>query len=227
MKGRNLQSPSSANLSGTKEPFLSMGILEKALPDVIQEEGLIVKYLTNKMSGQSALFFENTQHKFGRDDHLAMLMSNVERRHMCFVFTCMQLALTIGGLLSVHPSGNFSTQFYHEWICAFLVLAKAPKHHIFLPYTTIEELLIYSLLFMEGVAKITAMLRQNRLMHKTEVYLSSGEIGCARSLGKANSCNAIDPVWFVITPADPNTKVSMTEQACCSELITAICTQLQ
>ena len=78
MKERNSQSSSSANLSETNKPFLSMGILEKALPDVIQEEGLIVKYLTNKMSGQSALFFENTQHKFGRDDHLAMLRGDVK-----------------------------------------------------------------------------------------------------------------------------------------------------
>jgi hypothetical protein len=50
MKERNSQSSSSANLSETNKPFLSMGMLEKkALTDVIQEEGLIVEYLINKM----------------------------------------------------------------------------------------------------------------------------------------------------------------------------------
>jgi hypothetical protein len=37
-----------------------MEMLKKRnLPDVIQEEGLIIEYLTNKLIGQGILFFEN------------------------------------------------------------------------------------------------------------------------------------------------------------------------
>ncbi len=75
-------------------------------------------------------------------------------------------------------------QFYHKWIHAFLVLAKAPRHDIFLPYMTNKELLLYSLLFKEGGTKITAMLCQNGLMRKTKVYITRSVIGGARDLGK-------------------------------------------
>ncbi len=110
MKERNSQSSSSANLSETNKPFLSMGMLEKkALTDVIQEEGLIVEYLINKMIWQSVPFFENLWQKFGRGDHLAMLRGDVKRRHMCPVFICMQLVSTIGWPLSVHRCSNFAS----------------------------------------------------------------------------------------------------------------------
>jgi hypothetical protein len=36
-----------------------------------------------------------------------------------------------------------------------------------------------------------------------------------------------DPVWFVITPVYPETKLPMTDQARCTELKSAICTQLE
>jgi hypothetical protein len=95
------------------------------------------------------------------------------------------------------------------------------------PYTTIKELLPYTLLFKEGAAKITAMLCQGRQMCKTEFFLSYGEIGGACRLGKANRLNGIKPVWFVISPVSLETKVPTTEQARISELIPLICTQLQ
>ena len=60
---------------------------------------------------------------------------------------------------------------------AFLVLAKAPRHHIFPRYTNIEESLLYSLMFKEGAAKIANMLHQDGLMRNTEVFLSSGKFG--------------------------------------------------
>ena len=101
--------------------------------------------------------------------------------------------------------------------------ANAPRHHIFPPFTTIDELLLNSLLFKVGAAKITAMLRQDGLICETEVFLSSGEVG----LCKPNRRKGEDPVWFVITPVYPETKLPMTDQACCSELISAICTQLE
>ncbi len=120
---------------------------------------------------------------------------------------------------------------FHKWICAFLVIAKASRHHIFPPDMKIEDSLLYSLLFKEGVAKITAMLRQDGLMRKTEVYLCpceiGGTIGGARGLGKVIRCIGEDPVWFVITPVDPETKVPTTEQACCTELFAASCIRLQ
>ena len=90
-----------------------------------------------------------------------MLVSDAERTHTCYVFTCMQLASTVGGPQSAHRSGNFAMTFYHGWIRAFLVFANAPRHHIFPPYTTIEESLLYSLLVKVGAAKITAMLCQD------------------------------------------------------------------
>jgi hypothetical protein len=58
-----------------------------------------------------------------------------------------------------------------------------------------------------------------------EVFLSSGEIGSG--LSKPKRRDGEDPVWIVITPVNPETKVPMTEQARCSELISAICSQLQ
>jgi hypothetical protein len=105
----------------------------------------------------------------------------------------MQLASTVGGPQSVHRSGNFAVQFFHEWICAFLVNAKAPRHHIFLPNMKIKDLLLYSLLFKGGAAKITVMLRQDGLMRKMEVYLCTdkirGTIGGVCGLGKVNTFN--------------------------------------
>ena len=79
--------------------------------------------------------------------------------------------------------------FYHDWIRAFPIFANAPRHHIFPPYTTIEESLLNSFLFKVGAAKITAMLRQDGLIRETEVYLSSGEV----KIGMPKSCNGEDP----------------------------------
>jgi hypothetical protein len=183
------------------------------------------------MIGQCAPSFENTRQKFGRDDHLGMLVRNVEKDHTCVVFPCMQLASTIGGPQSAHRSRNFAIHFFHEWILAFLVIAKALRHHIFPPYMKIKDSLLYSLMSKEGAAKITAVLRQAGLMRMAEVYLSPNEIGgmigglC--SMGKVKKRVGVDPIWFVITPVDPETKVPRTDQARCSELITAICMQLQ
>jgi hypothetical protein len=39
--------------------------------------------------------------------------------------------------------------------------------------------------------------------------------------------NGEDPAWFVITPVYPETKLPMTDQARCSELRSAIYTQLE
>jgi hypothetical protein len=33
--------------------------------------------------------------------------------------------------------------------------------------------------------------------------------------------------WFVITPVNPQTKLPVTDQARCSKLISAVCTQLE
>jgi hypothetical protein len=33
--------------------------------------------------------------------------------------------------------------------------------------------------------------------------------------------------WFVITPVNPKTKLPVTDQARCSKLISAVCTQLE
>ncbi len=48
-----------------------------------------------------------------------------------------------------------------------------------------------------------------------------------KSLGNTRRCNGKDPVWFVITPVNPEAKVPITEQTRCSELIAVICTQLE
>ena len=153
-----------------------------------------------------------------------MLVSNAERTQSCYVFTCMQFASAVGGPQTAHRSGNFAMPFFHNWIRAFLIFANAPRHHIFPPYTTIEESLLNSFLFKVGAAKITAMLRQDGLIREMEVYLSSGEV----SLGMPKrSRNGEDPAWFVITPVNPETKLPMTDQARCSKLISAVCTQLE
>ena len=67
------------------------------------------------------------------------------------------------------------------------------------------------------------MLRQDGLIHETEVYLSHGKV----HLGMPRIRNGEDPAWFVITPVNPETKLPMTDQACCSKLISAICSQLE
>ena len=125
--------------------------------DVIKEEGFIVEYLTDEMIARRVPGFGNLRIIFGRRDHLAMLVSNAERTQSCYVFTCMQFASTVGGPQSAHRSGNFAMPFFHDWIRAFLIFANAPRHHIFPPYTTIEESLLNSFLFKVGAAKITAM----------------------------------------------------------------------
>jgi hypothetical protein len=135
----------------------------------------------------------------------------------------MQFASTVGGPQSAHRSGNFAIQFFHEWIRAFLIFANAPRHHIFPQYTTIKESLLNSFLFKVGAAKITAMLRQDGLIRETEVYLSHGEV----CLGMPRIRNGEDPAWFVITPVNPETKLPMTDQARCTQLRKAICTQLE
>jgi hypothetical protein len=134
----------------------------------------------------------------------------------------MQFASTAGGPQSAHRSCNFAIQFFHDWIRAFLIFANAPRHHIFPPYTTIEESLLNGFLFKVGAAKITAMLRQDGLIRETEVYLSLGEV----HLGMPRIRNGEDPAWFVITLVNPETKFPMTDQARCTQLRRAICTQL-
>jgi hypothetical protein len=152
-----------------------------------------------------------------------MLVSDAERTQSCYVFKCMQFASIADGPHSAHRSGNFAIAFFHDWIGEFLIFANAPRHHIFLAYTTIEESMLNSLMFKVGVAKITAMLRQDGLIHKTEVFLSHGEV----NLGMTKRRKGEDPAWFVITPVYPETKLPMTDQARCSEQISAICTQLE
>jgi hypothetical protein len=62
----------------------------------------------------------------------------------------------------------------------------------------------------------------------TYVPVRSGlRSGGVRGLGKVKKHVGEGPVWFVITPVDPETKVPTTEQARCSELIAASCIQLQ
>jgi hypothetical protein len=196
---------------------------KNAALDVIKEEDLIVEYLTDEMIARRVPGFGNLRAKVGRSDHLAMLVSDAERTQSCYVFTCMQFASTVGGRQSAHRSGNFAIQFFHDWIRAFLIFANAPRHHIFPPYTTIEESLLNGFLFKVGAAKITAMLRQDGLIRETEVYLSLGEV----HLGMPMIRNGKDPAWFVITPVNPETKLPMTDQARCSQLRKAICTQLE
>ncbi len=98
---------------------------KKVALDVIREEGLIVEYLTDEMIARRVTGFGNLRAKFGRSDHLAMLVSDAERTHSCYVFACMQFASTTGGPHSTHRSGNFAMPFFHDWIRAFLIFANA------------------------------------------------------------------------------------------------------
>ena len=84
--------------------------------DVIREEGLIVECITNEMIARRVPAFGNLRAKFGRSDHLAMLVSNVDKTHSCYVFTCMQFASIACAPFSAHHSGNFAIAFFHEWI---------------------------------------------------------------------------------------------------------------
>ncbi len=203
--------------------FMEGGAGKKVVLDVIVEEGLIVEYLTDEMIARRVTGFGNLRAKAGRSDHLAMLVSDAERTQSCNVFTCMQFASAVGGPQSAHRSGNFAIAFFHDWIRAFLFFANAPRHDIFPAYTTIEESLLNCFLFKVGADKITDMLRQDGMIRETEVFLSPGEV----CLGMPKIRKGEDPVWFVITPVYPETKLPMTDQARCSELRSAICTQLE
>ena len=94
--------------------------------------------------------------------------------------------------------------FYHDWIRAFPIFANAPRHHIFPPYTTIEESLLNKLLFKVGAAKITAMLRQDGLIRETEVFLSLGRVNFCMPNRREGNC-------FVITLVNPKTKLPVTD----------------
>jgi len=67
---------------------------------------LIVEYLTDEMIARRVTGFGYIRAKVGRSDHLAMLVSDAERTHSCYVFTCMQVASTVGvgGRQSAHRS---------------------------------------------------------------------------------------------------------------------------
>ena len=67
------------------------------------------------------------------------------------------------------------------------------------------------------------MLRQDGLIREMEIFLSSSRT----TLSMPKRRNGVDPAWFVITPVSPKIKLPMTNQACCSNLISAICTQLE
>ncbi len=79
----------SESLRNQQAIFINGNVGKKALPDVIQEENQIVEYLSNEMIGQCVPFLENLRQKFGRDDHLATLVRNVEKKarvlssHVC------------------------------------------------------------------------------------------------------------------------------------------------
>ena len=128
------------------------------------------------MIGQNVLYFGNLHEKFGRDDHLAMLLSNVETRQKCLTFTCIQLAWTHGGPWTAYRCGNFSIPYFTNGFAISLFLQKHQDIPRFCAITNFEESLLYSLLFKEGAAKIRTMLWQDGLMPKTEVFLSHNKI---------------------------------------------------
>ena len=70
---------------------------------------------------------------------------------------------------------------------------------------------------------ITAMLRQDGLIHETEVFLCPNGI----NLSMPKRRNGEDPAWFLVTPVNPKTMLPISDQACCTNLISAICTQLE
>jgi hypothetical protein len=105
-------------------------------------------------------------------------MYDEKSRHTCLVFTCMQVASTVGSPGNVHRAGNFAIPFIHEWIRAYVSLAKAPrKDEMFPPFSSVKESLLYSLQTKSGAAKITECLRKNKLIQDTEVYLSPCMVG--------------------------------------------------
>ena len=195
---------------------------KKALLDVIREEGFIVKHITDEMIARRVPAFGNLRAKFGRSDHLAMLVSDAERINSCYVFTCMQFASTVGGPKTIHRSGNFTIAFFHDWIRAFLIFANGPRHHIFQPFATIQESLLNSLLFKDGAIKITDMLRQDELIRETDVFLCP----TSKNLGMPKRYIGRDPAWYLITPINQQTMLPISEQARCTNLLGAVCSQM-
>jgi hypothetical protein len=121
--------------------------------------------------------YTNLPSFYGReDDHNAMVIRN-DGRNICLAFTCMQIASTIASPANVHRVGNFAIGFLHKWIRAFLVLAGAPRHEIFPPFTSMKESLLHHLLIKSGSEGITLMLNENDLLPNTVDYLSPGEVG--------------------------------------------------
>jgi hypothetical protein len=149
-----------------------------ALIDIICEKNLIVEILGDEMIGLCVPGFTNLRAYHGReDDHFAVLVWDIERRHTCLVFTCMQIVSTIGSPYNVHRAGNFRIAFFHEWIRAYLILAGAPRHNSFPPFTTMKEPLLHCLLTKLGAAKIAGILHENNLVENGTMYKCSSEVG--------------------------------------------------
>jgi hypothetical protein len=82
------------------------------------------------------------------DDHLAMLVNDVETRQKCFSFTCMQLVGTLDGSKkwTGHCCGNFFIPYFTNGFVLSLFLQNR-QDIISFPTFNIEELLRYSLIF--------------------------------------------------------------------------------
>ncbi len=131
-KGRNLQNPSSENISGTDCHYYWWRCWKKG---------------TCLMSSKKKAWLLSTSPTSWLDKAFCSLkiydriLAGMIILHCLWAMlrgdTHVLLASTISWPLSVHRSGNFAVQFNYEWIPAFLVLAKTPRYHIFLHYMTI------------------------------------------------------------------------------------------
>ena len=108
----------SESLKTRRVIFIDGGAGEKALPDVIWEEGLIVRYLSDEMLFKEFQYFKIHDRNWAG---LTILQ--------CSWAMLRRWDKTLYCALSSHACSwlNFAIPFFHEWIHAFLIFAKSSK----------------------------------------------------------------------------------------------------
>jgi hypothetical protein len=121
---------------------------------------------------------KNLRSLYGMEDSLKAMIVYDCSGNICLAFTCMQIASMIASPANVHRLGNCAIPFFHEWIRGFLEIAGAINHpSIFPPFTSTKESILHKLLTKDGSTKVTALLRENKILPIDVEYLCPCKVG--------------------------------------------------
>jgi hypothetical protein len=102
--------------------------------------------------------------RYNLEDSLTViLVFNRETKKTTIIFTCMQIASTIGGPKSSNRmSGKMYIPFIHELVSVFLDLSGAKNRTTVIPsFTTGDVSIFRKALYKDGAAKMTKDLRRH------------------------------------------------------------------